>query len=113
MWARTEEEIRIKLTTRIYFRRRIIILDIIINLLYSTCQPLFKKESMKVQLNDIRKKSTWDGKEPPNHSVGFDYCRKLIKQGVDPKERLEIYRGDQLAYSMILEEGAKWTIREN
>src|SRR5258707_15730681 len=68
---------------------------------------------MKIQLNDIRKKSTWNGKEPPNHSVGFDYCRKLIKQGVDPKERLEIYRGDQLAYSMILEEGAKWKIREN
>ena len=72
-----------------------------------------EKKTMKVQLNDIRKKSTWNGKEPPNHSVGFDYCRKLIKQGVNPKERLEIYRGEELAYSMILEEGAKWKIREN
>lgn len=67
---------------------------------------------VKVQLNDIRAKCNWDGKEPENHSPGFDYCRKLIADGADPKERLEIYRGEMLAYSMIIEEGAKWKIRE-
>lgn len=68
---------------------------------------------MKVQLNDIRAQCNWGGKEPENHSPGFDYCRKLIKDGVDPKEKLEIYRGETLAYSMIIEEGAKWKIRES
>lgn len=68
---------------------------------------------MKVQLNDIRAKCNCGGKEPENHSPGFDYCRKLIREGADPKEKLEIYRGETLAYSMIIEEGAKWKIRES
>lgn len=68
---------------------------------------------MKVQLNDIRKKSTWEGKEPENHSPALDYCRKLLKQGVSPEEKLEVYRGDMLSYSIVIGEGAKWKIREN
>lgn len=68
---------------------------------------------MKVQLNDIRKKSTWEGKEPRNHSPALDYCRKLLKQGVPPEEKLEVYRGEMLAYSMVIGEGAKWKVLEN
>lgn len=68
---------------------------------------------MKVQLNDIRARSTWEGKEPRHHSPALDYCRKLIKEGVDPKEKLEVYRGEMLAYSMVIEEGAKWKILED
>jgi len=69
---------------------------------------------MKVQLNDIRAECNWEGKEPENHSPGFDYCRKLIKDGFDPEERLDIYRGENLAYSITsLKEGIKWKIREN
>lgn len=67
---------------------------------------------MKVQLNNIRAKSTWEGKEPENHSPSFDYCRKLIKQGVSPEEVLEVYRGEELAYSVNIGEGAKWKINE-
>lgn len=55
---------------------------------------------MKVQLNDIRHPDTWGGKEPVNHSPSFDYCRKLIAEGVNPKEPLEVYRGDKLAYTV-------------
>ena len=69
---------------------------------------------IKVQLNDIKVESTFEGKEPKHHSPGFDYCRKLLRKGSDPKERLEIYRGDILAYSITsLGEGAKWAIRED
>jgi len=69
---------------------------------------------MKIDINDIRAKCNWEGKEPENHSIGFDYCRKLIEEGFDPKEKLDIYRGDNLSYSITsLEEGSKWKIREN
>lgn len=68
---------------------------------------------MKVQLNDIRRKSTWEGKEPENHSPALDYCRKLLKEGISSEEILEVYRGEQLAYSMVIGEGAKWKVREN
>lgn len=55
---------------------------------------------MKVQLNDIRHPDTWGGKEPINHSPSFDCCRKLIAEGVDPNEPLEVYRGEKLAYTV-------------
>jgi hypothetical protein len=68
---------------------------------------------MKVQLNDIRAKTTWNGKEPKNHTPGFKYCRKLLKQGIDEKEPLEIYRGDQLAYTISsIGWGTKKTVKE-
>lgn len=69
---------------------------------------------MKVQLNDIRRKSTWGGKEPEHHSPALNHCRKLLKQGVDPSERLDVYRGEELAYSVTsIGEGAKWRVHEN
>jgi hypothetical protein len=69
---------------------------------------------MKVQLNDIRHPKTWGGKEPKNHSPSFDYCRKLIAQGVDPAEPLEVYRGDMLAYTVSsIGWGATKRIRED
>lgn len=69
---------------------------------------------MKVQLNDIRHPDTWGGMEPVNHSPGFDYCRKLIKDGVDPNERLDIYRGDALAYTITsIGWGATMKVLEN
>lgn len=69
---------------------------------------------MKVQLDDIRHPDTWTGKEPINHSPGFDYCRKLIADGVDPDETLEVYRGETLSrtYSNI-GEAAQFRIRED
>jgi Fe2+ transport system protein FeoA len=69
---------------------------------------------MKVQLNDIRKKSTWEGKEPEHHSPALNYCRKLLKEGINPSERLDVYRGEQLAYSVTsIGEGAKWKVHED
>lgn len=55
---------------------------------------------MKVQLNDIRHPDTWEGKEPKHHSPSFNFCRKLLAEGADPKEPLEVYRGDMLAYTV-------------
>lgn len=69
---------------------------------------------MKVQLNAIRKPKTYGGIEPVNHSPAFDYCRKLIKEGIDPTEPLEVYRGEKLAYTVSsVGWGAKWKILEN
>lgn len=70
--------------------------------------------TIKVQLNNIRDKSTWGGKEPKNHSPGFDYCRKLIKEGTSPDESLEVYRGDILSRTYgNIGEAAKFKIRED
>lgn len=63
-------------------------------------------------MNDIRPKVQWDGKEPPNNSPIYDYCRKLIKDGVEPSTLLEIYRGEILSVSVNIGEGSKWSIRE-
>lgn len=69
---------------------------------------------MKVQLNDIRAKNTWNGKEPKNHPPGFDYCRKMLDGGVDPTEPLEVYRGEMLAYTISsIGWGATKKIRED
>jgi hypothetical protein len=69
---------------------------------------------MKVQLNDIRDEKTWGGKEPKNHSPSFDYCRKLLADGADPKDCLEVYRGEKLAYTVSsIGWGAKKKIRED
>lgn len=45
----------------------------------------------------------------------YDYCRKLIKEGVDPNTRLEVYRGHPDPDFAVpnIGEGAKLTIREN
>jgi len=69
---------------------------------------------MKVQLNDIRAKSTWGGKEPMNHSPSFDYCRKVLAEGANPDESLEVYRGEQLAYTVSsIGWGATKSIKED
>lgn len=69
---------------------------------------------MKVQLNNIRHPRTWNGKEPKNHSPSFDYCRKLINEGINPEEPLEVYRGDVLAYTVSsIGIGATKKIRED
>lgn len=69
---------------------------------------------MKVQLNDIRDPKTYGGKEPKNHSPSFDYCRKLIEEGIDPSECLEVYRGEKLAYTVSsIGLGATLKIRED
>lgn len=69
---------------------------------------------MKVQLNDIRHPDTYEGKEPKHHSPALDYCRKLLKEGIDPKEPLEVYRGEMLAYTISsISWGATKKIHEN
>lgn len=69
---------------------------------------------VKVQLNAIRKPETWSGVEPKNHSPAFDYCRKLLKEGVNPDEPLEVYRGEKLAYIVTtIGLGATKKIRED
>lgn len=47
-------------------------------------------------------------------SPAFSYCRKLIKEGVDPDTRLEIYRGKpDWDYAIAnIGQGAKLTIQE-
>jgi hypothetical protein len=41
-------------------------------------------------------------------------CRKLIEAGVDPSERLEVYRGGTLALVVrAIGDGAKLTVAEN
>lgn len=41
------------------------------------------------------------------------YCRKLIKEGADPSESMEIYRGTTKSISVPnIGEAAKWTLRE-
>lgn len=45
----------------------------------------------------------------------FSLCRKLIREGYDPKERLEIwgnYNGPDIVITS-LEEGAKWSLDED
>jgi len=33
---------------------------------------------------------------PPTHTPILNYCRKLIKEGNSPEDKLECYRGDRL-----------------
>ncbi len=52
-------------------------------------------------------------------SLGYksatDYCRDLIAEGtVDPKEPLEVWRGEIISYTISsIEEGAKICFKEN
>lgn len=73
-------------------------------------------KTIKVQLNDIRPKSQWEGKEPVNNSPILDWCRKLIKDGEDPETKLEVYREGKTEPDFIVKnigEGAKFAVREN
>jgi hypothetical protein len=47
---------------------------------------------------------------PQTRTPGYDACRALLAKGVTG--RLDVYRGDSLAFS-IPAEGAKWTITED
>lgn len=71
-------------------------------------------KTIKVQLKDITNKDIFEtGKEPRNHSPFTDFCRKLIREGEDPRTRLEAYRGETLCLTTIIGEGAQWDILEN
>jgi len=59
---------------------------------------------MQIQLANIP-----DGKTPI-----LSYCRQLIKQGVHPRTKLNVYRGDILALSVkTINMGAKLTVEED
>lgn len=73
-------------------------------------------QTIKVQLQDIIKYRPWkdNHKEPENHSPALDYCRKLLSEGKPYGTRLEVYRGEELAYFCSkIGKSSKWTIREN
>lgn len=64
---------------------------------------------MQVQMKSIPRRNS--------KSPIFSYCRKLIEDGVDPNESLEIYRkdiktGDWDVRIPNIGEVAKWTVRE-
>lgn len=49
----------------------------------------------------------------PDPSV-LDYCRKLLKEGENPKTKVEAYRGAMLCLTIEnIEEGAKWWAHGN
>lgn len=62
--------------------------------------------TVKINRKDLPSKSD---------TPAFDYCRKLLKEGVDPKTRLEIYRNrDTWDYAIeSIGEGAKWSVDHN
>lgn len=63
-------------------------------------------ETIKIQYKDLPKYDTHPYPE-------FDYCRKLLKQGVSPDTRLELYRGDMPSlYINTIAAGAKLIVRE-
>lgn len=61
------------------------------------------KKIIKVQLDDL----------PKSHTPMFDYCRKLIAEGVDPKAELQVYRGDVLAMKINVGNGSTLTVQDN
>ena len=58
-----------------------------------------------------------DMKDIPETKRGdpiLNYCRKLIKDGVDPQTKLEVYRGEQLDVTIrTVEAGSKLTVTED
>ncbi len=59
---------------------------------------------MQIQLADI----------PETRTPILDYCRHLIKEGIHPRTKLNVYRGDILALSVkTINMGAKLTVRED
>jgi hypothetical protein len=61
---------------------------------------------LKVQLEDI-----WINKS--NDTPILTYCRKLMKEGIDPETVLEVYRGEVLAIRAIVGKAAKLTIDQD
>lgn len=62
--------------------------------------------TVKINRKDLPSKSD---------TPAFDYCRKLLKEGVDPNARLEIYRNHE-TWDYAIEsigEGAKWSVDNN
>lgn len=57
-----------------------------------------------------------DYKDLPDNGRGspeLNYCRELIKQGVNPKIPIDFYRGDMKCFVInSIEGGAKWTTGE-
>lgn len=51
---------------------------------------------------------------PKTRTPIFTYCRKLVKQGFDPEDSLECYRGDRMDFrAKNIGIGAKLTVEEN
>lgn len=51
----------------------------------------------------------------PKESV-LDFCRTLLKEGVNPETRLEVYRGEKTEPDLIcpsVGEGSKWVVDED
>jgi hypothetical protein len=66
-------------------------------------------ELIKVEMDDCRRAT-----RPQSDTPVFDYCRKLVSDGVDSSTKLEVYRGTVLALTIrTIGEGAKLTVKEN
>lgn len=65
-------------------------------------------ETIKIEWDDIPNR---DRSKTPF----FTHCRRLLKQGVNPDTRLEIWKDEQLrVYTpKNIGESAKWTVLEN
>lgn len=75
-------------------------------------EKVYEDTVMSIYMDDIVKPN--NGKEPTNHSPVCDYCRKLMKDGVNPKTKLHVYRGSMLCLIVnSIEEGSKLKIIEN
>jgi hypothetical protein len=64
-------------------------------------------ETLKVKIEDLPQTS----KTPI-----LTYCRKLIKEGIDPNIRLECFRGEKTEPDVIVTKiglGAKLTVKDN
>jgi hypothetical protein len=49
-----------------------------------------------------------------NDTPVLSYCRQLIKEGVNPRTKFKVYRGDVLALSVkTIGRGAKLTVKNN
>jgi hypothetical protein len=61
---------------------------------------------MKIQITEI---PNLNSKAPI-----FSYCRHLIKKGIHPRTKLEVYREDTLALSIkTINKGAKLSVKED
>ncbi len=64
------------------------------------------KDELKIDIQDIPNRNR-------TNTPTLTYCRKLIKDGIDPNTILEVYRGDVLSMSVIVGEAAKLTVKED
>jgi hypothetical protein len=73
--------------------------------MYGLCRQAAIYNEMKIQLQDIPTKG---------YCPILSYCRQLIRDGINPKERLEVYRGDILAITVKnIKIGAGLSVKDN